>query len=125
MNSIHRSKIVSSIFNDITDPRSARNRQHLLVEIIIISLPLHAHLIMNAIRQHWSIENQLHWVLDVVFQGDGSRIRKDFGAENFAVIRHIALNLLKQENTHNCSLKKKRYKATLSPQYLEKIRENA
>lgn len=89
----------------------------------ISSIPLNANLIMTSIRQHWGIENRLHWVLDVVFREDDSRIRKDYGAENFAVIRHIALNLLKQEKSNKFSLKRKRYMATLGTEYLEKILE--
>ena len=45
---------------------------------------------------HWGIENGLHWCLDVGFREDACRVRKDYGPENFAVMRHIALNLLKQ-----------------------------
>lgn len=89
----------------------------------ISSIPFNANLIMTSIHQHWGIENRLHWVLDVVFREDDSRIRKDYGAENFAVIRHIALNLLKQEKSNKFSLKRKRYMATLGTQYLEKILE--
>ena len=88
-------------------------------------LPMKANLLMTSIRQHWGIENRLHWVLDVVFREDDSRIRKDYGAENFAVVRHIALNLLKQEHSNKFSIKKKRYVATLNPEYLEKILQGA
>ena len=58
------------------------------------SLPNNAELLAKAIRQHWCIENQLHWVLDVQFNEDDSRIRKDNAPENLASIRQIALNLL-------------------------------
>jgi predicted transposase YbfD/YdcC len=51
----------------------------------------------NAVRSHWGIENSLHWVLDMSFLEDKSRIRKNNGAENFAVVRHLALHLLKKE----------------------------
>jgi predicted transposase YbfD/YdcC len=44
------------------------------------------------VRAHWSIENSLHWVLDIAFREDESRLRKDFGATNFAILCHIALN---------------------------------
>ena len=64
--------------------------------------------ILSAIRSHWGIENQLHWVLDIAFDEDRSRIRKDHGPENFALLRHIALNLLKQEKTCKRSMKGKR-----------------
>ena len=78
---------------------------------------------LNATRQHWSIENSLHWVLDVAFREDDSRIRKGYGAENFAILRHIALNLLKQEQTTRIGIQNKRLKAGWDDRYLEKILE--
>lgn len=86
----------------------------------ISSLPLNASLCLNAIRDHWQVENCLHWTLDVVFREDDCRIRKDHSPENFAVIRHMALNLLKQEPS-KASIKKKRYQATMSVDYLETL----
>ena len=61
----------------------------------ISSLPNDASVLLNAVRSHWSIENQLHWSLDVTFDEDGSRVRSGNGAENFSVLRRMALNLLK------------------------------
>lgn len=75
----------------------------------------------KAVRSHWSIENSLHWVLDMSFREDESRIRKNNGAENFAVVRHLALNLLKKEKTHKRGMKGKRYKAALDINYAEKV----
>ncbi len=54
----------------------------------------------KAVREHWGVENALHWVLDVSFREDDCRIRKEKGAQNFAVLRHIALNLLQRESSH-------------------------
>jgi predicted transposase YbfD/YdcC len=51
--------------------------------------------LLQIVRSHWSIENQLHWVLDVVFDEDGNRARKDHAPENFAIIRKLALNLIR------------------------------
>ena len=53
--------------------------------------------VLKVVRSHWGIENRLHWVLDIAFDEDHCRVRKDNGPENFAILRHIALNLLKQE----------------------------
>ncbi|NEO25175.1 ISAs1 family transposase [Moorena sp. SIO4A5] len=87
----------------------------------ISSLPNNAELLAKAIRQHWCIENQLHWVLDVQFLEDDSRIRKDNAPENLAIIRQIALNLLKQESTEKTGIKTKRKKAGWDNDYLLKV----
>jgi predicted transposase YbfD/YdcC len=76
---------------------------------------------LDATRQHWSIENSLHWVLDVAFREDDARIRKGYGAENFAILRHIALNALKQEQTTTVGIQNKRLKAGWDHAYLEKV----
>ena len=73
----------------------------------------------KAVRSHWGIENSLHWVLDVAFNEDGCRMRKDNSGENFAVIRHIALNMLKQDKS-KLSLKAKRHKCAYSDNFLYK-----
>ncbi|MGP1383530.1 MAG: ISAs1 family transposase [Thainema sp.] len=65
----------------------------------------------QSVRSHWGIENQLHWVLDVAFNEDDSRIRKDYTPENMALIRHIALNLLRQDTSAKVGIKGKRLKA--------------
>lgn len=76
---------------------------------------------LEVTRTHWSIENELHWVLDVAFDEDHCRIRRGHGAQNFALLRHLALNLLKQEKTAKCGIKAKRKKAGWSEQYLLKV----
>jgi len=63
----------------------------------------------------------LHWVLDIAFREDESRVRKDHGPENLAVLRHIALNLLKQEQTAQTGIKTKRLKAAWDEDYLLKV----
>lgn len=75
----------------------------------------------HAVRAHWSIENSLHWVLDVNFREDESRIRKDNAPENFAVLRHIALNLIKKETSLKKSVKSKRLRAGWDNDYLIKV----
>jgi len=87
----------------------------------IASLRSQAAEMLGVVRSHWSIENKLHWVLDIAFREDDSRIRKDHGPENFAVLRHIALNLVKQEKTQKASIKGKRLKAGWDEAYLLKI----
>lgn len=77
--------------------------------------------ILWAVRTHWSIENQLHWTLDIAFDEDHCRVRKDHGPENFAILRHIALNLLKQEKTCKRSIKGKRLLAAWKEDYLLKV----
>lgn len=74
----------------------------------------------KAVRAHWGIENSLHWVLDVAFREDNCRMRKDNSGENFAVIRHIAVNLLKQDKS-KLSMKAKRHKCAYSDSFLHKI----
>lgn len=79
-----------------------------------------AELFAMAVRQHWTVENSLHWVLDVAFREDESRVRKDHAPENFAILRHIALNLLQQE-TSIPSMKGKRLVAGWDNDYLLKV----
>lgn len=86
----------------------------------ITSLPAEATVILGAARAHWGIENQLHWRLDVQMNEDQCRIRGD-GAENLAVIRHIALNQLRRENSSKRSLRLKQRKAAMNNDYLEMV----
>jgi len=73
------------------------------------------------IREHWGIENQLHWSLDVTFREDDSRVRKGHGAENLALLRKIALNLLKQETSRKASIRSKRKLGGWDHDYLLKL----
>ncbi len=76
---------------------------------------------LNSIREHWQIENGLHWVLDIAFREDESRIRKDHAPQNMAVLRHMALNLLKQERSMKVGIAAKRKMAGWSDDYLLKV----
>jgi predicted transposase YbfD/YdcC len=77
--------------------------------------------VLGAVRSHWGIENELHWTLDIAFDEDRCRVRKDNGPENFAILRHIALNLLKQEKTCKRGIKGKRLLAAWNEDYLLKV----
>ena len=87
----------------------------------ISSLAPDAAKILAAVRGHWGIENQLHWVLDVSFSEDACRIRRNHGAENFSVLRRIALNVLRQDTESKLSLKAKRKTAGWNNDYLARI----
>lgn len=73
--------------------------------------------IAQGVRSHWGIENQLHWVLDVAFNEDANRTRKGNGPECSAILRHIVLNLLRQDPNPAGSIKYRRMKAAMSPEY--------
>jgi predicted transposase YbfD/YdcC len=87
----------------------------------LTSLPVDAVRFAQAVRQHWGIENSLHWVLDVSFDEDACRIRKDQGAQTFAVLRHIALNLLRRESHHKRGIKARRKRAGWDRGYLLQV----
>lgn len=75
----------------------------------------------EAARAHWSIENQVHWVLDVAFNEDHNRTRNGHAAQNLAIVRHIALNLVKAETSVKLGVKNRRLKAAWDDAYLAKI----
>jgi predicted transposase YbfD/YdcC len=105
----------------------------------ITSAKLTPDIAANAVRGHWGIENQLHWVLDVVFSEDQSRLRKGYGAKTMAVVRHFAVNLIRQADEpprqrsgltrktkkpavpKPTSLKLRRKRAGWDPEYLRSV----
>jgi predicted transposase YbfD/YdcC len=105
----------------ITCTRQIADKVRTEVRYFISSLPPSAPGVLRAVRAHWGIENRLHYVLDVSMNEDASRIRRDHGAENFAVLRHIGLNLLRQEKTSPRGIKAKRKQAGWDNDYLALI----
>jgi predicted transposase YbfD/YdcC len=89
----------------------------------ISSLPPSVKPVAMAIRSHWGIENGLHWVLDISFREDHSRVRKDHSPENMAVIRHFTMNILKRDIS-NISIRRKRKKAAREVAYREQLLKN-
>ncbi|MEH2348120.1 MAG: ISAs1 family transposase [Nostoc sp.] len=91
------------------------------VQFYITSLGSHAHKIGSAIRQHWGIENSVHWTLDVTFNEDGSRIRSLHSPQNFALLRRIALNALERESSFHRSIRQKSRRAAMNDRYMVSV----
>lgn len=98
----------------------AGNTQH-EKRYYISSQPAHAETLAHAIRAHWSIENQLHWSLDVTFAEDRSRARKGASPQNLSILRHCALSLLKSDPSSKISLRRKVKKAAWDDGYLQAV----
>ena len=96
------------------------DRCHRQRRYYILSAPLTAARLAAAVRGHWRIENSLHWVLDVVFKDDLSRLRTGHGAENMAIVRHFAINIVRAA-TDRRSLKTRRKRASWNPDYLASL----
>jgi predicted transposase YbfD/YdcC len=101
--------------------REVNGQIQMEIRYYISSLPNNAQQFAHAVRTHWEIENCVHWVLDVTFSEDKSRIRKDHAPHNLAMLRHLVLNLIRQEKTHKGSLRMKRFRAGLDDNYLEQV----
>jgi len=106
---------------EVESQRSSKNQKTLEKRYFISSVNGTAKEIGKAIRSHWGIENQLHWVLDVTFNEDKSRIRKKNGPENMAIVRHVVVNLLRKIDDGRTSLKRRRRRALYGDDYLAKI----
>ena len=105
----------------VTTQREHNGQTTVKSRYYISSLPADATQLLEAIRTHWSIENCCHWVLDVAFDEDGCRIRKKNGSQNFAILRRIALNLLKGEKSAKVGVATKRLKAAWDTDYLTTV----
>ena len=97
------------------------NRTTYEVQYYLSSLSCDAQQIGRAIRTHWGIENQLHWVLDITFSEDDSRIRRGHGPENFTLLRRMAIGLLNQETSSKRSTKQKRKLAAMDNDYMMEV----
>lgn len=91
------------------------------IHYYISSLANDARRLLASVRKHWGIENSLHWILDVAFREDESRMRKLNSPENFAMVRHVAHVLLKQEHTEKVGIQAKRMKAAWDRDYLLQV----
>lgn len=129
-----------SLFSSLPDPRVERTKTHSLMNVLIITIciaeTIHGHDVEHvlplkenqptlrtavAVRNHWCIENQLHWVLDVAFDEDNKRSCTGHSAHSLAIVHQIALNLVKQEKTARMGVKNKRLTAGWSDTYLAKV----
>jgi predicted transposase YbfD/YdcC len=97
------------------------NKTTVEVRYYLSSLEANALLLAEAVRTHWGVENSVHWTIDVTFQEDASRIRTAHSAQNFALLRRIALNQLERETSIKSSIRQKRYRAALDNQYALKV----
>ena len=87
----------------------------------ISSLNVSAERLLATVRAHWSIENSLHWSLDVTFREDQCRVRKDHGPQNLATLRNISHNMLKRETSLKVGIQGKRLQAGWREDYLLKV----
>lgn len=98
-----------------------RQGDEIAVRYYILNKMISGEAFAGAVRNHWGIENNCHWQLDVTFNEDQCRIRKGHGDENFSTLRRTALSLLKQETTAACGIQNKRLKSGWDEAYLEKV----
>ena len=107
----------------VESTRQLSGNTSLETRYFISSLPPNAKQILAAIRGHWGIENSVHWVLDIAFREDESRIRQGYAQHNMAFLRRMALNLLRHENSAKIGIAAKRKRAGWRIDYLLKALE--
>ena len=95
------------------------------VRYFISSLEMDAERVAHAVRTHWSVENGLHWTLDMSFREDDSRMREGYSAENFAMMRRMALSIMKRDTHSKRSLRARRRFCTYYDSYLERLLFNS
>lgn len=114
-----------NIIGMVESERTSHGKTSLERRYYISSIENNATLFGQSVRRHWGVENDLHWCLDMGFREDESRIRKGHSAENFATMRHIAMNILKQEKSIKLGIKNKRLVAGWDESYLAKLLSNS
>ena len=108
-------------FGMVTSKRTVGEKTSTETRYYITSLPCKVKDFARIVRNHWAVENNLHWVLDVSFREDECRIRKGHGAENMSLLRRMALLALKRETTLKVGIKTKRKTAGWDIDYLERV----
>ena len=108
-------------FGVVESRRTLNGKESVERRYYLSSLNNNAQELARAVRGHWSVENQLHWVLDVIFGEDQSRARTGHAAENLAQTRRLAINLLRQDKTSKRSIKGRLLNAAIDPDYLQSI----
>lgn len=124
---LHEQDLWAGLTTVVMVVRSTQNWNQTTQEIqfYITSLVSDANKIGSAIRQHWGIENSVHWTLDVTFSEDESRIRSLHSPQNFALLRRIALNALEQESSFHRSIRQKSRRAAMNNQYMVSVLASA
>lgn len=106
---------------EIESTRKTSQNESIEKRYYISSLKAGANTFNHAVRWHWGIENSLHWVLDLTFREGECRKRAENSAQNFALIREFALNLLKRDTTQRVRIKNKRLRAAWNPEFLLQV----
>lgn len=120
---IHDYKVWSGLQTlvKVTSERRFPNKTETDTRYFITRLPPDPSHLLEVIRSHWQIENAFHWVLDIAFREDESRVRKDYAPRNLALIRRLALNLLKRNTSFKIGIKAKRLRAGWDTAYLVQL----
>jgi predicted transposase YbfD/YdcC len=108
-------------FGMVESIRNVKGKRSIERRFFLSSLPLDAQRFGKAIRDHWGVENSLHWSLDVTFREDHSRARTMNADQNIATLRRIALNCINKDRSKKCSQRQKRIFAALEPEFLKQL----